>query len=147
MSGTNNNYMMRLGDFEFAVTAASFERINFVSTYRWVPKDAPTEKGTPIMQYNGPGERSMTIEGIIFPQMIKNGLGQVDKMREQAAKGEAFQLCYVESAGSKGAAGRILGDWCITSIAEQRMLFMSDGSPREIHFTMELKSFEGRVGR
>ena len=39
------------------------------------------------------------------------------------------------------------GDWWITSIAEQRMLFMSDGSPREIHFTMELKSFEGRVGR
>lgn len=144
MSAVNSNYMMRLGDFEFAVTAASFEKINYVSSYRWIPKDAPTEKATPIMQYNGPGERSMTIEGTIFPQIVKNGLMQVDKMREQAAKGEAFELCYVESAKGNGAVGRILGRWCITNIAEQRTLFMADGSPREIHFTMELKSFEDK---
>jgi phage protein U len=107
-----------------------------------VAKDAPTEKGTPVMQYNGPGERTMTIEGTIFPQLVKDGLGQVDKMRAEAAKGEAFTLCYVATAGGKGGVGKILGSWCIYTISEDRTLFTPDGNPREIQFTMDLKAIE-----
>lgn len=139
-----NSYMMRLGEFQFSVSTASFDKINYVSNYRWVPKDAPTEKSTPSMQFNGPGERSMNIQGTIFPQLVKNGLGQVDDMRAEAAKGKAFTLCYVQSAGGKGGVGKILGSWCIYTITEDRTLFLSDGNPREIHFTMQLKAIDDR---
>ncbi|MCJ8268188.1 MAG: phage tail protein, partial [Psychrosphaera sp.] len=101
-------------------------------------------KGTPVMQFNGPGERTMNIQGTIFPQLVKNGLGQVDKMRTEAAKGEAFVLCYVETTGGKGGVGKILGSWCIYTITEDRTLFLADGNPREIHFTMLLKAFDDR---
>lgn len=144
MSKQQSSYMMRLGDFYFSVSSAAFDKINYVSNYRWVPKDAPTEQGTPILQYNGPGERTMTINGTIFPQMVKNGLGQVEAMRTQAAKGEILPLCYVETHGGKGGVGKILGNWCIFSISEDRTLFLPDGNPREIHFTMQLKSLEQR---
>lgn len=144
MGPAKNSYMMRLGEFQFSVSSASFDKINYVSNYRWVAKEAPTEKGTPVMQYNGPGERTMSIEGTIFPQMVKNGLGQVDKMRAEAAKGKAFSLCYVETAGGRGGVGKILGSWCIYSISEDRTLFLADGNPREIHFSMQLKAFDDR---
>lgn len=144
MGPSKNSYMMQLGDFLFSVSSASFDKIKYVSSYRWVVKEAPTDNSTPLLQYNGPGERTMDIEGTIFPQLVKDGLGQVDKMRAEAAKGEAFQLCYVESTGGAGGVGKILGAWCIYTISEDRTLFLADGNPREIHFSMQLKAFDQR---
>lgn len=135
-----NSYMMQLGEYQFSVSTASFDKLKYASSYRWVVKDAPTEKTSPIMQYNGPGERTLNIEGTIFPQLVKNGLGQVDDMRKEAEKGEPFQLCYVQAGG----VGQILGSWCIYSISEERSLFLADGNPREIHFSMQLKAFDAR---
>ena len=146
MEPSKNSYMMRLGDFKFSVSSASFDKLNMVTNYRWIAKEAPTENTTPIMQYNGLGEQTLTIEGTIFPQLVKNGLGQVDDMRAEAAKGKAFTLCNVASAGGKGGVGQILGSWCIYTISEDRTLFTPDGNPREIHFTMELKAMEPKKG-
>lgn len=142
MQPSTNSYMMRLGDFKFSVSSASFDKINTQTEYRWAPVDVPTKEGTPPMQYNGQGIQSMTIAGTIFPQLIKNGLGQVDKMREQAAQGKAFTLCNVASAGDSAGVGLILGTWCIERISEDRTLFTPAGSPREIQFTMELKALD-----
>ena len=145
MAANNKNYMMKLGDFEFAVTAASFNKLNYASSYRWEQKGAPTEKSSPLLQYIGPGERTLDIEGIIYPQMVKNGLKQVDMMRTEASKGVPLVLCYVESAASGAAVGRILGQWCIGSINEQRTLFLADGNPREVTFSMSLKAYKNKA--
>lgn len=142
-----DSYMMQLGDYKFAVSKASFNKLNYESTYRWVPKDSPTKDSPRIMQYIGPGDRSLTINGVIYPQLIENGLGQVEEMRAQATTGKMLPLCYVEStddSGNTGNIGRILGQWCILSISEERTLFLPDGNPREIHFSMQLKSFSDR---
>ena len=141
----NNKYMMRLGDFEFSVASAAFNKLNYQTSYQWEVQKAPTDNKTPVMQYNGPGERNLTIEGTIYPQMVKDGLQQVDKMREQALKGEALPMCYVETApGSNAGVGRILGKWCILNISENRTLFLADGNPREIQFSMTLKAVEAK---
>ena len=141
------NFMLQLGKYRFSVNTASFEKLNYATTYRWVEKEAPTSKSPPKMQYNGPGESTLSIEGTIFPQLVKNGLRQVDDMRKEAEKGQQFKLVYVKAAknGSKQAGvGQILGTWCIYSISEDRTLFLADGNPREIHFSMQLKAFDSR---
>ncbi|WDE14634.1 phage tail protein [Thalassomonas haliotis] len=146
MASSNKNYMMKLGEFEFAVKAASFNKLSYASSYRWEPNEAPTKTNSPLMQYIGPGERTLDIEGIIYPQMAANGLKQVDDMRKQASRGEPLQLCYVEAAaGGIGGVGRILGKWCISSINEERTLFLADGNPREITFSMSLKAYKFKV--
>ena len=146
MAASNKNYMMKLGEFEFAVTAASFNKLSYASSYRWEQKEATTKKNSPLMQYIGPGERTLDIEGIIYPQMVKNGLKQVDLMREEASKGKPLALCYVESASEgAGGVGRILGNWCISGINEQRTLFLADGNPREITFSMSLKAYKNKI--
>lgn len=141
MTNVLDTYMMRLGQFQFAVSTACFERLNTSATYRWDSQQAPTNNRPPRLQYNGPGERTMAIDGTIFPQIVKGGLGQLDKMRAQAEQGKAFTLCYVETTGGRGGVGRILGKWCITQIDETRTLFLPDGNPREINFSMQLKAY------
>ena len=144
-NNSSGSFMLRLGDFTFAVSTASFDKLNYASDYRWVEKAAPTTTSPPLMQYNGQGTKTLSIAGTIFPQTVKNGLGQVDLMRAEAAKGIKFQLVYVKPASGNGARGHIMGNWCIYSISEERTLFTADGSPREIHFTMELKAFDGKA--
>jgi len=142
----NTQYQMKLGEFQFAVSGASFNKLNYESNYRWDPKSAPTEKSSPLLQYIGPGGRTLNIEGIIYPQLVKNGLKQVDMMREEASKGKPLPLCYIETGStSNSAVGRILGSWCIEKISEQRSIFLADGNPREISFTMSLKAFENKI--
>lgn len=139
-----NSYMMQLGEYQFSVSKASFNKINYESNYRWEPKEAPTSNSPPLMQYIGPGERSMTINGTIYPQLIKDGLEQINQMRAQAENKKMLPLVYVEGKGKSKGLGRILGKWCILSISEERTLFLPDGNPREINFTIQLKSFENR---
>jgi phage protein U len=146
MSINHTQYQMKLGDFQFAVSAASFEKLSYDSSYRWESKAAPTADVSPLMQYNGPGERSLNIEGTIYPQLVKNGLKQVEMMRAEAGKGQALPLCYIETGGSENSGvGRILGKWCIVNISEQRCIFLADGNPRMITFSMSLKAYENGI--
>ena len=142
----HTQYQMKLGDFQFAVSAASFEKLKYDSSYRWQSKGAPTADVSPLMQYSGPGERSLNIEGTIYPQLVKNGLKQVDMMRAEASKGQALPLCYIETGGSiNSGIGRRLGKWCIINISEQRTVFLADGNPRKINFSMSLKAYENGI--
>ncbi len=146
MSIDHTKYQMKLGNFQFAVSAASFNKLNYESNYRWEAKSAPTQDVSPILQYIGPGERTLSIEGIIYPQMVKNGLKQVEMMRAEALKGEPLALCYIETgSNANSGVGRILGRWCISKISEQRSIFLADGNPRMITFNMALKAFENKI--
>jgi phage protein U len=142
MGPQSNSHMLLLGGFKFSVSTASLDKLKYVTNYRWIVKEAPTDKCSPLLQYNGPGERTLDIEGTIFPQLVKGGLAQVDDMRKEALKGKALKLCHVQSASGAGAVGKILGDWCIYSISEDRTLFTVDGNAREIHFSLQLKAFD-----
>ena len=94
------------------------------------------------MQFIGVGEQTLNIEGVIFPQIVDNGLKQLDMMRDEAAKGEPMTLGYVEESGkSSPSVGRVMGKWVIKRISETRTLFFNDGIPREIQFSMELSRY------
>jgi phage protein U len=54
-------------------------------------------------------------------------------MRAQAGLGIPLMLI----SGNGTAFGR----WCITSITETESVFMSDGSPRKITFSLSLKRY------
>ncbi|RXE99571.1 phage tail protein [Pseudoalteromonas sp. PS5] len=143
MSKVNHaKHMMQLGKYKFSVSTAAFDKLQYDSTYRWETHDSQTDKDSPPMQFIGVGEQGLTIEGVIFPQIVDNGLKQLDMMRDEAAKGEPMTLGYVEESGkSSPSVGRVMGKWVITRIAETRTLFFNDGIPREIQFTMELSRY------
>jgi len=122
--------MMALGGYRFATRTGGYSDIDRTTEWRWPEQEvigAP-----PALQYVGPGLDLMTIRGVIFPH-FRGGLGQVDAMRAQAGRGEPLILV--------DGTGRYYGEWVVCAIQESRTAFMSDGAPRRIEFTVELKKY------
>ncbi|NYZ64441.1 phage tail protein [Endozoicomonas sp. SM1973] len=123
--------------FHFSISTAAYDDLTITDSYRWATQDRISY--LPATQYLGPGLTTIALKGIIYTQLNKNSYFLLDKLRNLAGKGEPFLL----SAGT----GKIQGLYLIESITDQQNFFFSDGLPRKISFTINLKQFGGVVCR
>lgn len=133
----NKEVFAKLGDFVFAIDGLYANKIERETTYRWVvqePLGAPT-----IYQYLGdrspkprPQEDKMTFSGILYPE-YSGRIDQLKKLRGMAAEGKPMRLIYADTL-----IGENLGMWVLTKIKETRSIFVGDGIPKKIEFTLEL---------
>lgn len=127
-----SSVMLALGEFRFSIDTAAYQNLERSSSYRW---DSVDRLGVrPAMQFIGPGEDTVTLDGTIYPS-FRGGLGQVTAMRAEAAKGEPLLLV--------DGAGRVWGLYVITDIRETQTVFFSNGAPRKIDFNLTLKMYGG----
>lgn len=124
--------MFGLGSFRFGVNRASYQSLRRQAGWRWAT--LPRIGRIPASQYLGPDSQTMALQGVIYPH-FKGGLRQVELMRAQAGLGVPMLLV--------DGLGFVLDRWCITSVEEGKSLFMRDGAPRQIDFSMQLQSFGG----
>lgn len=125
---TGPTVMMQLGEYQFAIAAAAYQELRRTSEWRWPSQDRFGQR--PVLQFTGPGEDSISLQGVIFPEW-NGGTGQLDAMRGMADQGEALPL--VDGNGSS------MGQWVIASIEEGQTVFAGNGVPRRQEFTMQLK--------
>ncbi len=119
--------LMTLGGFQFAITTAAHESLQRDTAYRWEKQERLGRE--PAMQFIGPGEDKITLQGRIYPH-YRGGLEQIDTMRELAGEGEPLQLV--------DGLGRVMGPYCILRITEGQQTYVGPGIPRRQDFTMEL---------
>lgn len=122
--------MMALGTFRFGVTRETYETFSRAAEFRWERMDRVGR--APAMQFIGPGSETVTLAGTIYPH-YKGGLRQVEFMRQSAKLGAPMLLV--------DGLGFFWDRWVITSVREDKSLFMADGAPRKIEFRIELKSY------
>lgn len=130
MSG---DIMMALGGaegFQFSLNTAAYGTLKRKTEWRW-PKVERLEKG-PARQSIGPGDDTMTLEGVIYPH-FRGGVRQIEKMRALAGKGEPLALV--------DGMGYAYGLWCIEAVEETASAFLSNGAPRKMEFTLSLGLF------
>ena len=123
-------HMMALGEYHFSLSTAAYQDLTHSTTYRWQAQERLGRP--PARQYLGPGEETITLRGVVHPH-YKGGLGQIDRMRAEAGRGEPLLL-------SEGT-GRILGRWVIRQIEETRRELEADGAPRRIEFRLDLARY------
>ena len=121
--------MMALGAYRFAVDNGGFDKVQRSTAWRWPSQERIGVR--PAQQFMGPGSDKMTISGTIFPH-FKGGIGQVSAMRLQAGLGLSLDLI--------DGNGFYYGPWCILSIDEGTSIFLPDGTPRKIEFSVELEA-------
>jgi len=122
--------LLALGSYRFAVSTGAYQKFERSSSWRW-----PTQERigmAPAAQYVGPGEDTISIDGVIFPH-YRGGLRQIDQMRAQAGMGRPLPLIT--------GFGRYLGSYVIETIKETQEVLMSDGAPRKIEFSISLKAY------
>ena len=132
--------LLALGQFVFEIKTAPYEELRRRTDYRWGSQNrigAP-----PSHQFMGRGEDTITLQGTLYPE-ITGGPVQLEKLREMGDKGETWIL--MSGAGNK------LGHWFIESVEETQTVLFSDGTPRKIQFTLQLKRDDtedaGTLGR
>lgn len=123
------------GYFHFSISTAAYDDLTISDNYRWATQDRISY--LPATQYLGPGLTTIALKGIIYTQLNKDSYFLLDKLRNLAGKGEPFLL----SSGT----GNIQGLYLIESITDQQNFFFSDGLPRKISFTVNLKQFGGEL--
>lgn len=122
--------LMALGELRFSVEAAAYDRLRDVAAYRWTAQDRLGR--TPALQYLGPGERTVELDGTIYPHH-RGGLGQVDRMRALAALGEPLLMV--------SGRGDILGLWAIARVEEDQSHHLRAGEPRKQTFRLALQYY------
>ncbi len=131
--------MLVLGAFPFSIDTAAYQQFQRSTQYQWASQSRLGHRvlkrmgfGGPAYQYIGPGDETINLSGMIFPQY----------------SGSKLNLLYLRSLASTGIAlplisvgGLILGRWIIDQIQETNSVFFADGSPRKIEFTLNLKRY------
>jgi len=120
--------MMALGLYVFSLHTAAYQ--DFQRQTNWRHPSSSRVGAAPARQYVGKGEDTITLSGLIVPEIAGERLS-LDALRLMADTGHAWPL--VEGTG------RIYGVWVIESISETATLFFKDGAPRRIEFTLTLQ--------
>lgn len=127
-----NDPLMALGLFTFGLKTAPFDTLRRTTSQRWASNNR-VGRG-PGHQWVGPGEDSITLEGVLMPELT-GGTVNLDKLREMAATGKAWILV--------SGTGEQMGKWFIESVEESRSHHAGPGLPRRIGFTLQLKRYWG----
>ena len=122
--------MLALGPYRFSLNTSAYQSLKRSSEYRW--PSTPRIGKEPLLQAIGPGCDRIDLDGVIYPH-FRGGLGQINAMRDSAAKQEPLMLI--------NGQGNVLGRFVITQIEESQNTFLADGAPRKIEFRLSLERY------
>ena len=123
--------MLALGMFVFSLSTLAYQELQRQT--EWRHPSSSRVGAAPARQFIGRGDDSITLPGIIFPQLAGTTLS-LDALRLMANTGKAWPMIE--------GSGRIYGLWVIESLSETKTVFFRDGTPRRIEFTLSLKRID-----
>lgn len=122
--------MLQLGDYQFSLQTAAPQSLSHAAEYRWAELERAGR--LPASQYTGPGPETIELEGTLYPEFA-GGLGQLDRMRAEAGRGEPLHLVDY--------GGNVRGRWVILRVEEGRKVLFPDGTPRRVDFRLSLRRY------
>ena len=123
--------MLALGMFVFSLSTLAYQELQRQT--EWRHPSSSRVGAAPARQFVGRGDDSITLPGILFPELAGTTLS-LDALRLMANTGKAWPMIE--------GSGRIYGLWVIESLSETKTLFFRDGTPRRIEFTLSLKRID-----
>jgi hypothetical protein len=125
-------HLMTLGMFVFGMDTVPYQDLQRRMT--WRHEQSERFGARPASQFAGPGEDSITIAGLVVPE-IAGRYSAIETLIEMADTGDHWPLM--------DGTGRVLGDFRIETIDQSHKGVLAGGIPRGIDFAMELKRVDG----
>lgn len=127
---------MQLGSYQFQLSTAAYQEFARSSAWTWAAQARFGQDDA--LQFTGRGEDTISLPGTIFPE-FRGGLGQIDAMRAEADLGQLLPLI--------DGLGRMMGDWAILQVDERSTVFIADGIPLKMEFTIKLRRGPLQLGQ
>lgn len=96
----------------------------------WRHEDAKRVGARSALQFTGPGDDLVTLNGVIAPGVV-GSFASLDTLTEMADAGETYS--FVDGTG------RVWGEFVIAALDLRQKHLMVDGVPRVIDFAIDLK--------
>lgn len=125
-------HLMTLGMFVFGMDTVPYQDLQRRMT--WRHEQSERFGARPASQFAGPGEDSITIAGLVMPELAGR-YSAIETLIEMADTGDHWPLM--------DGTGRVLGDFRIETIDQSHKGVLAGGIPRGIDFAMELKRVDG----
>ena len=123
--------MLRLGDFNFAVDTAAYQK--YVAKYaaRWPAQERLGRE--PALQFVGMDSPEVTLDGVVYPTFSGNRQTSIVPLREMLMTGNPCQMVT--------GAGAVCGFWSILNVSDTRSYFLDNGEGRKIEFSLSIKYY------
>lgn len=126
--------MLRIGSFSFNVNTAAYQSLKRSTEYKWSAQERFGQLDA--LQFTGPGQDSITLDGVILPA-YRGGTGQIENLRRLAALGMPQLLM--------SGLGDIMGLWVIEAVEEGQGVFAALGIPRRQEFTLRIRKYSDGI--
>jgi phage protein U len=127
----NNPVMMVLGDFQFSLNTLVFQEWARTTGWKWPAQERFGQLDA--LQFTGPDAETLQLPGVLYPNW-RGDISSLDELRSMGDNGQPFLL--VDSMGY------VQGRWVIQKLDEKQTSHGTDGTPRKVEFTLELRKFD-----
>ena len=121
-------HMMALGQFTFGLDTLAYQDLDRQTAWRHASNSRVGDR--PARQFVGAGDDTITLTGVLAPE-FKGSAQSLDTLRTMADDGNAYALI--------DGMGNVYGAWVIESLAQKASIFIAEGMPRRIEFTITLQ--------
>ncbi|MFW5499579.1 MULTISPECIES: phage tail protein [unclassified Maridesulfovibrio] len=122
--------MMKLGAYKFSMITAAYDNLVRTTSYRWAKQERISRE--PALQFVGPGDDTLELSGVIFPQFL-GGLEQLNNMRAEAGKGKPLMLV--------DGRGKVWGKYVIEEVREEQTAHFKGGAPKKQQFSLRIAKY------
>jgi uncharacterized protein len=125
------------------VDTPGFETLQRDTQFTWVSADRLSRD--PAMQFVGPGEENIVVEGKMYPYHF-GGLSTIAKLREAGRAGKPHVLARFYPLDNKGYGAENLGNFVIKRVRTVESKIGNIGVAHKVDFTLELARYGDDVG-
>jgi len=127
-AGPTSRQLMSLGMFVFGMDTLPYQSL--LHSMEWRHGEQERHHARPAMQFNGPGPETITITGLLVPEVAGDN-GSFETLQAMGDTGDDQPLM--------DGLGRILGHFVILRIEQEHRTILAGGLPRQKGFAIELK--------
>ncbi|MGL1407026.1 phage tail protein [Vibrio parahaemolyticus] len=133
--------MMALGDFQFSMSTAQYQRLKTSMSWRWAKYDRIGRK--PGKQYQGPDSDTKSFDIAIYPQSARD-LEVMDNLKALGDQGKPKRLiagALKRINGQAKGSGLDLGLWVLEKLDIDEGEFLDNGIALEIKGSLSISEY------
>ncbi|WP_336979894.1 phage tail protein [Altererythrobacter fulvus] len=127
----SSDRLLSIGMFIFATDGLSYQELERRMSWNWAA--APRFGARDALQFTGPGEDKITLNGVLVPE-VAGKYSDIARLREMADSGQVQDVTLGE--------GDVLGQFVIVAVDHREQNIIMGGRARRYDFAVDLLRYQ-----